>query len=198
MRAFATAFGCTEATRILDVGGTPGIWETLPVRPRVTFANMPRAREAFQPGFDRVAADGRALPFPGGAFDIVFSNSVIEHLGTAENQERFAREIRRVGKAYWVQTPNRYFWLETHLLTPFVHWLPRAWSARIVPRFTIWEWIARPRPDEKEFYLGHFLKDVRLLGARDMRKLFPEAAIRKERFFGLTKSIVAAYRAGGV
>ncbi|MGA2435708.1 MAG: hypothetical protein ABSG25_10525, partial [Bryobacteraceae bacterium] len=68
MCAFATAFGCTEATRILDVGGTPGIWETLPVLPRVTFANMPRAREAFPPGFDRVAADGRALPFPGGAF----------------------------------------------------------------------------------------------------------------------------------
>ncbi len=191
MRAFIAAFQVTGATRILDVGGTPDIWETLAVRPRVTFANMPRAREAFLTGFDRVAADGRALPFPDGTFDIVFSNSVIEHLGPAENQRLFAREIRRTGKAYWVQTPNRHFWLETHLLTPFIHWLPRNWAAWIIQRFTVWQWIARPRADQKEFYLKHFLRDIRLLGTRDMQEFFPEATIRKERFLGLTKSVIA-------
>ncbi len=191
MSAFAATFQITAHTRILDVGGTPSIWESLPLRPRLTFVNMPRAREAFWSGFDCVAADGRALPFRDRAFDIVFSNSVIEHLGAAENQQRFAREISRVGKSYWAQTPNRFFWLESHLLTPFVHFLPRAWCARIIRRFTVWQWVARPRAAEREYYLNHFLNDVRLLGPQDLRKLFPGAAIRKERLLGFTKSLIA-------
>jgi 2-polyprenyl-3-methyl-5-hydroxy-6-metoxy-1,4-benzoquinol methylase len=63
------------------------------------------------------------------SFDIVFSNSVIEHVGDAESQQQFAHEIARVGRAYWVQTPNRRFPVEPHLLTPFLHFLPTRWSA---------------------------------------------------------------------
>ena len=191
MRRFARAFGVTAETRILDVGGTPFNWSLLGVRPRVTIVNMPRAREAFDAQFQSVFADGRALPFPGRSFDIVFSNSVIEHVGNFESQRQFAAEIARVGRAYWVQTPNRSFPVEPHLLTPFLHFLPARWQRRIARKFTVWAVIERPIPDRREFYIEHYLRDIRLLDAAALRALFPDAKIVRERLGGWTKSLIA-------
>jgi len=197
MRRFAAAFAITPRTRILDVGGTPDIWGLLPRARRVVLINMPRADESRQSaaaGMEYVHGDGCHLPFADGSFDIVFSNSVIEHVGEPEAQLRFAQEIRRTGRGYWVQTPNRFFPIETHLLMPFVHLLPRAWRAFIVRRFTVWHWIHRPGAEEKRFYIEHFVNDIRLLSAGEMQRLFPDAVILRERFLGFTKSLIA-YRA---
>jgi hypothetical protein len=191
MRRFAREFGITNETRILDVGGTPFNWLLLDVRPRITIVNMPRAREAFDEHFTSVFADGRALPFADHSFDIVFSNSVIEHVGDGESQRQFAEEITRVGRAYWVQTPNRIFPVEPHLLTPFLHFLPAAWQRRIARKFTVWALIERPSPDRWEFYIEHYLRDIRLLDAGDLRRLFPGAEIVRERLGGLTKALIA-------
>jgi hypothetical protein len=138
-----------------------------------------------------VAADGCQLPFGNQSFDIVFSNSVIEHVGSPEAQARFANEIQRVARRYWVQTPNRWFPLEPHLLTPFLHYLPRAWQAPLARHWTVWDAVERPAPDRREFYIEHYLRDIRLLAASDMAKLFPGANIRRERSLGLTKSLIA-------
>lgn len=189
MRRFERTFRITAATRVLDAGGTAMNWEYLTVRPWLVILNTGR-EERDAPGVTWVAGDGCSLPFPDGAFDIVFSNSVIEHVGAPERQQLFAREIARVGRAWWVQTPNRWFPVEPHLLTPFLHWLPagtRAWMAR---RFTVWQWVTRPSADRREFYIEHFLNDVRLLGPAEMRALFPGARLVRERFAGLTKSLV--------
>ncbi len=194
MRRFARAFGVTNETRILDVGGTPFNWLLLHVRPHITIVNMPRAREAFDEHFTCVFADGRALPFADHSFDIVFSNSVIEHVGDGESQRQFAEEITRVGRAYWVQTPNRMFPVEPHLLTPFLHFLPAPWQRRIAKKFTVWALIERPSPDRWEFYIEHFLRDIRLLDAGDMQRLFPGAEIVRERLGGLTKALIAVRR----
>lgn len=194
MRRFAREFGVTSETRILDVGGTPFNWLLLDVRPRITIVNMPRAREAFDEHFTCVFADGRALPFADHSFDIVFSNSVIEHVGDRESQRQFAEEITRVGRAYWVQTPNRMFPVEPHLLTPFLHFLPAAWQRRIARKFTVWALIERPSPDRWEFYIEHYLRDIRLLDAGDMQRLFPGAEIVRERLGGLTKALIAVRR----
>jgi hypothetical protein len=194
MRRFARDFGVTSETRILDVGGTPFNWLLLDVRPRITIVNMPRAREAFDEHFTSVFADGRALPFADHSFDIVFSNSVIEHVGDGESQRQFAEEITRVGRAYWVQTPNRMFPVEPHLLTPLLHFLPPAWQRRIARKFTVWALIERPSPDRWEFYIEHYLRDIRLLDAGDMRRLFPGAEIVRERLGGLTKALIAVRR----
>jgi hypothetical protein len=191
MRRFARTFAVTAETRILDVGGTPFNWSLLDVHPRVTIVNMPRAREAFDVHFRSVFADGRALPFPDRSFDIVFSNSVIEHVGDPESQRQFAAEIARVGQSYWVQTPNRRFPVEPHLLTPFLHFLPARWQRRIARKFTVWSLIERPTPDRWEFYIEHYLRDIRLLDAADLRHLFPGANIVPERLGGLTKSLIA-------
>ncbi len=191
MDAFLREFSIGAQTRILDVGGTAETWSA-GAKAKITLLNMPRASsEALAPGFTMVYADGCRLPFRDRSFDIVFSNSVIEHVGAGELQAQFAAEVARVGKAFWVQTPNRYFPVETHLLTPLVHLLPRNLRAWIVLRFTIWALIRRPAPDEKRWYLDHFLNDIRLCSCGDLRRMFPGASIRRERFFLLTKSLIA-------
>jgi hypothetical protein len=190
MRAFAKTFQVDAGTRILDVGGTPSIWRLLTVHPRITFVNLPHGIGA-PDGFDLVFASGCALPFPDRSFDIVFSNSVIEHVGAPAEQQRFADEIRRVARRYWVQTPNRWFLIEPHLLTPFVHFLPRTLQRAIVQRMTVWQWIERPSPDRRRYYIEHYLNDIRLLSPRDLARLFPEAKIVRERWLGLTKSLLA-------
>ncbi len=199
MQRFGSVFSFSASARILDVGGTPEIWAllVLPEAARVVLLNMPRAGargESAAAGLEYVHGDGCSLPFADQAFDVVFSNSVIEHVGGPDAQARFAREVARAGRGYWVQTPNRYFPIETHLLMPMVHLLPRSCRAFIVRRFTVWEWIHRPAADEKRFYIEHFISDIRLLSAGDMRRLFPDAIILRERFLMFTKSLIA-YRA---
>ena len=191
MQALARRFALTAETRILDIGGTPECWSLIPERPRVTLLNMPRAKDDVGAGSAWVAGDGRLLPFRDRSFDLVFSNSVIEHVGDAESQWRFAREVARVGRAWWVQTPNRWFPVEQHLLTPLLHWLPRSWQRRLMPRLNLWQRLAPVSEDRRRFYIEHYLNDVRLLDAAGLRALFPGAQIVRERFCGLTKSLVA-------
>jgi hypothetical protein len=197
MQRFVRECHITADSRVLDIGGTPDNWRLVPVRPRLVLLNMPRARAELAGGVPWVAGDGRSLPFRDAAFDVVFSNSVIEHVGDAASQRRFAREIARVGRAFWVQTPNRWFPVEQHLLTPLVHWLPRRWQRAVVRRGTVWSALTHPTPDRREFYLEHFLRDVRLLGFRELRSLFPGARIIRERFLGITKSLIAVRSTGG-
>ena len=128
--------------------------------------------------FDWVLGDACELPFPDQSFEIVFSNSVIEHLGTTENQRRFADEVRRVGCSYYVQTPNRKFFLEPHVVTPFIHWLPRKWQGRLLRNFTLWGWITRPDADAQARYLN----TTRMLNHAELCALFPKAEIWKEAF----------------
>jgi len=191
MRCFAAEFGITAETRVLDIGGTPDCWRLLPVAPRVTLLNTPRARADLAGTESWVAGDGRALPFRDGAFDVVFSNSVIEHVGDAASQRRFAAEVARVGRAYWVQTPNRWFPLEQHLLTPFLHWLPQRWQRALAPRFNLWRLLVSVSPDRRRYYIEHYLGEIRLLSAAGLGALFPDARILRERFAGWTKSLIA-------
>jgi len=195
MARFAAELGITAETRVLDIGGTPDNWRLLAAPPRLVLLNTPRAAADLAGAQAWVAGDGRALPFRDAAFDVVFSNSVIEHVGDAASQQRFAHEVARVGRAYWVETPNRWFPVEQHLLTPFIHWLPRPWQRAIVPRFNWWHVLVPLPADRRDFYIDHYLRDVRLLGPRQLRALFPEARILRERVLGAAKSLVAV-RAG--
>jgi SAM-dependent methyltransferase len=194
MKRFAEALGVRADMRVLDVGGTADIWALAPVRPRVVFLNQPRASREVDGTTDLVFGDGCRLPFADGAFDIAFSNSVIEHVGDRQKQAAFAAEMRRVGKQVWVQTPDRRFPIEQHLHTPIVHWLPLRWRAAVVNRFTVWAWLTRPPEDEREWYVRHFLESVHLLSAGELQELFPDAEIRRERFMGMSKSLVAVRR----
>jgi hypothetical protein len=188
MRRFCGAIAPRDGEQILDVGGTVQFWATENGRPsaKVTLLNRDES-VASEPGLKFISGDGCALPFGNGSFDIVFSNSVIEHVGTWERQQTFALEARRVGRRLWIQTPAREFFIEPHLIAPFVHWLPRGVQRRLIRNFTVRGWVERPGSREVEA----FLDEVRLLTFGEMKALFPDCTILRERFFGLTKSYIA-------
>lgn len=175
--------------RILDVGGYHWFWERMECRNPITCLNLmvPPFAEPVSNQFHYVQGDGRHLPYKNAEYDIVFSNSVIEHLGTYDDQRQFAAEVRRVGKSYWVQTPNRWFPVEPHLLTPIIHYLPKRIQRHLLRRCTVWGLVARPTRSQAE----EFLSTVRLLTEREMRELFPDARIVAERILGVKKSFIA-------
>ncbi len=193
MGRFLRTFAPGPGTGILDVGGTPFNWSLVAQPARVTLLNPapPDPVAPLPPQLSWVRGSGTALAWPDAAFDVVFSNSVIEHLATLEEQRAFARELRRVGRGLWVQTPARGFPFEPHLLAPLVHYLPRRWQRRLIRWCTPWGWIARP----SQAAVDDFLARTRLLSGRELAELFPDCEIRRERFLGLARSYVAVRRA---
>jgi hypothetical protein len=186
MQQFCRLFGLTETTRVLDVGGDPFNWSLVSIAPSLTVVNLYSLRERVNT-IAWVIADGRRLPFKDGAFDITYSNSVIEHLGDFASQQAFAQEVGRVGIRYYVETPNRWFPVEPHLITPLIHYLPKSVQRRLLRNFTIWGLITCPTIQQCE----DFLQEVHLLDKRELRQLFPDAEIWHECVLGLTKSLVA-------
>jgi len=131
-------------------------------------------RPAYPGPFVRADATER-LPFADGAFDLVYSNSVVEHLEPAR-RARFAAEVRRVGRGWWVQTPAFGFPVEPHALLPAAHWLP----------------VALRRPYWRLGVAGDW-EDVRLLRRGELARLFPAGVIVSERLGPLTKSWIAVH-----
>ena len=158
----------------------------------MTLLNIRPENHADSGMFEYVSADARQLPFGDGSFDVVFSNSVIEHVGTHGEQRRFAEEVQRVGRLYWVQTPNRWYPIETHLLTPLLHFLPMKLQRPLARRWTLWDLIEQPSPDRREFYIEHYLNTIRLLTAAELKALFPGGQLLRERHLGITKSLIVA------
>jgi len=186
MHRFTETFQINAGSRILDVGGSQWIWKSLPVTPQVVLINLFDHKDHGE-GFPLVLGDARELPFKDNSFDVVFSNSLIEHLYSFEQQQKFAAECRRVASRYYVQVPNQRFFLEPHLLTPFIHWLPKPAQARLLRNVTVWGLVTRPTKADCQ----QFTDEVRLLTKRELRRLFPEAEIWHERVFGISKSLMA-------
>jgi len=178
----------TPQTRVLDVGGSLLNWQFSPIRPRLTILNVTPPPESLPGDVEWVIEDARDMPFDDRSFDVVFSNSVIEHVGDFDDQKKCANEIRRVGQRYFVQTPNYYFPVEPHFITPFIHWLPRSVGRKLL-WLTARNIIIGNRSDTERLF-----QEVRLLKPNEMRELFPDAEIRFERFLGLPKSILAIKR----
>jgi len=187
-RVFREVMKPGEHDKILDVGGYPECWDDMGCRSHVTCLNLQFSSVPYdETRFCCIKGDGRSLTCADRSFDIVFSNSVIEHVGTFEDQKKFASEIRRVGKRYWVQSPNRRFFIEPHLLAPFVHYLPRRIQRMFIRPFTLWGLFAKPSSAEIDAYFS----ETRLLTLAEMRSLFPDAIIYEERFLFMLKSFVA-------
>src|SRR5580658_122368 len=183
--------GITAQTRVLDVGGELGFWqlavEAGQVLPQVTIVNLHPPRQPLPAGVEWQIGDARDLPAEKGEFDVVVCNSVIEHIASWDDQAAVASEIARVGKRYFVQTPDPRFPVEPHLLAPFIHWLPRSVQRKLVRNFTLWGLVHRPTPARAEQELA----DIRLLNVSQIKKLFPDASVYTETFLGWPKSIVA-------
>lgn len=175
--------------RILDVGGYEDFWVNAGLANvpgiHITILNLEAGNSNYT-NFEIVKGDGTNLSdFKNNSFDIGFSNSVIEHLYTKEQQKKMAEEIVRVGRYHYVQTPNKYFFVEPHYLLPYFQFIPKNIRFFILTktkfsRFKKWS------PKEAQQYLDEIL----LLSKKDMIELFPSSKLTNEKFMGMTKSFV--------
>jgi hypothetical protein len=178
-----------KTIQILDIGGTEIYWERMGFpkdeNVHITLLNLD-LEQVKNKKFTSVKGDACSMPeFRDKQFDIVFSNSVIEHLFSLENQKRMADEVRRVGKAYSIQTPNRYFPIEPHWLFPFFQFLPFSLKVAMTKNLNLGHY-------KKSVSKGAAIKrvnEVKLLTEKQMKNLFPDGKVYKEKFFGLTKSV---------
>jgi ubiquinone/menaquinone biosynthesis C-methylase UbiE len=186
----------TPQDKILDVGATSDqvydfsnyLEAWYPHKSNITAVGVDDAQflEELYPGITFQKADGRDLPFADGAFDVVHSSAVLEHVGSRENQMQFVRELHRVARrAVFITTPNRWFPVEVHTVLPFVHWLPAPWFRAILRR------------------LGHdmlsFEENLNLVGAGDLRRMcrelgLPDVEVDKVRLWGIPSNLLLTIR----
>jgi SAM-dependent methyltransferase len=205
-KVFRETFSVGPSTRILDLGSEDGaaIAAVLagtgaqPSNIYIADINAERVQQGHRRyGFSPIAIPAAGtLPFEDGYFDIVYCSSVIEHVTLPKDQiwleqsdeeferrartsqRQFANEIRRLGRGYYVQTPDRWFPIESHTWLPLVGYMPRTWQKRVIEKTNRY-WVKKTNPDWC------------LLSAKEMQEFFPDATIRHERFMGLSKSIMA-------
>lgn len=175
--------------QILDVGGTADYWHALPglygsEGIEITIVNLGN-REFDDKNLKVRQGDARDLSqYADKSFDVVHSNSVIEHVGLWKDMQKMAAEVRRLAPRYFVQTPNVWFPLEPHFRLPFVHWLPEQMRAGIIDKLDRY-----PSGGERDGIAE--VQKTFLLSAAQMRALFPDALVERERFASLTKSLIA-------
>jgi hypothetical protein len=176
-----------ESMRVLDLGGTAIYWSRAPIKPRhVTVLNL---NEPSEDGPGVTAIQGDALDAPDllrRQFDLVYSNSLIEHLRGHDARLRFADVVTSMAPAYIVQTPYRYFPIEPHWMFPGFQFLPVVIRSYIAPRWPLGHtagWGVRNASDE--------VMSTELLSRFELGFYFPTAQIAAERFLGMTKSLFA-------
>lgn len=176
-------------TTILDVGGTSAMWLGTGFEKNVTLLNLTEPKQKdLATGFKAVKANALDMHmFADQQFDIVFSNSVIEHVGSWENQRRFAAGVQRVGRHFWVQTPNRRFPVEPHFLFPLFQYFPRNMQKQIAITWKFSHF--KHHGISREKILSELAK-IRLLTEGEFKNLFIRANLIREEMFGLTKSFV--------
>lgn len=181
-----------EDMRVLDLGGATWIWTSAPVRPKsVVVLNLDKNSLQVTPSWlTTVCADACDPPvwLLAEEFDLVYSNSVIEHLGGYWRRRRFAETVQRTGHHHWIQTPARYFPVEPHWMFPCFQFLPPRARAFVSRNWRLKSPVFEGTSREQS--LDDALS-IELVSTAEMRMLFPGSTIYRERVAGLTKSIVA-------
>jgi SAM-dependent methyltransferase len=170
---FFTLTSLQPGARVLDVGcGSIGL-RALEPDLAITGVDMTERPEYPGPFVRADASEG--LPFAEGEFDLVYCNSVIEHVPPPQ-RGAFAAEIRRVGRSWYVQTPAWSFPIEPHALLPIAHWLPVSLRRHYWRLGAAKEW-----------------EDISLLRRAEMAELFGTPVL-EERMGRLVKSWVCLGR----
>ncbi|NDW07001.1 class I SAM-dependent methyltransferase [Jiella pacifica] len=192
-----TALSEKDRIEVLDLGGTEAYWaiaEDFLAEHRgrigITLVNNEPIPEPKSAALSAVSGDAcDAGLFGGKRFDLVHSNSVIEHVGEVDRMQAFADNVRRLSDRYFIQTPNFWFPLEPHFRVLGFQWLPLSLRAALMQRRNLGFF---PRAESREEAWRN-VAEIRLLDRKLMRRLFPEAELRDERVAGLTKSLMAVH-----
>lgn len=191
----AAVFNEHGLVNIVDIGGTQTYWGIVPRQyldqhnVNLTIINLPGAALPADNGpFQFVEGDGCDLrDFADQSFHIAHSNSVLEHVGDWQRMNQFAKELSRVSQNYFVQTPNYWFPIEPHCMTPFFHWLPKPTRIWLVSHFQLGHWNKARSIDEAM----QTVESARLLSRKMFQELFADAHVRTERVLWLSKSFIA-------
>lgn len=175
---------------ILDIGGKINFWENQGLAGNddylFTILNLNIEKSKYS-NIKCITCDATNLSeFGNKSFDIVHSNSVIEHLHSFENQIKMANEVQRVGIKYFIQTPNKYFFLEPHYLLPYFQFLPKFIRFQILTKTKM----SRLKKWDKDF-ATQYLNEIRLISLTELKTLFPNSNIFFEKFLWLNKSFTA-------
>jgi hypothetical protein len=190
---FLETFPSLAEMSVLDLGGYHKAWERAPIHPRLlTTVNLDTQEVGVElPSWVRTLtgdATGDLDVVAGESYDLVYSNSVIEHVGGPPARARFAANARRLAPAYWIQAPAPSFPVEPHWVFPFFHHLPVGLRATVARH---WPMQSQPSPKHPREQAVFDVLSVQLPSKTEMEALFPDAKIVHERFLGLTKSLVA-------
>jgi len=184
MKRFVEIMGVKAHDRILDLGGHPEIWSFVDIPLDITILNLPGAILARGSALHRIAyVEGDACDVKGyarGDFDIVYSNSVIEHVGARTKQVDFATVVRRLSSRFWVQTPAKWFPIEAHCGMPFWWFYPAA----------VRKWMLR-RWRQKLPAWTDMVEGTTVIEKTFLKQLFGNAHIYTERLIGIPKSYTA-------
>ena len=178
---------------ILDLGGSESFWLSMGISDSfdLTLLNLDPSHldsnsRLEQPNINRVIGNACDLSqFADKSFDLVFSNSVIEHVGQREEQMGMANEALRVGKRIFIQTPYRHFPLDPHFMFPFFQYLPAQIQISILYDL---KWLGDNYNSRKD--AQRHVEEIQLLSKGDVKSLFPDVPCFEEKIFGLTKSLI--------
>lgn len=178
---FMQVFEPTPADLILDIGGAEGSFFSAlyPWPERVVVVDLRCSALQQLRHSTPVLGDALRLPFADAAYDIVWSNAVIEHVGDFSLQRRFAHEIRRVGQGYFLATPWKGFPIELHYKLPLYQFVPKQVQKWLIRRLDI-GWREKGR-----------WEDINLLWHRQLVQLFPDACAIKQRVTVWPESLIA-------
>jgi hypothetical protein len=186
---FQTVFPALESMSVIDLGGRPEFWMRASTRPgSVHVVNLEPPDSGLPTWIRADQANACDLPphIAGGHYDLVFSNSVLEHVGGHAQRLRFAEAVHSLSPRHWVQTPYRYFPVEPHWLFPGFQFLPLLARGEISRRWPLVHTQSESRAAGIRAAMG-----VELLSRTEMKAYFPDSDVEAERMLGLAKSLVA-------
>lgn len=180
-----------KPVNILDLGGSDYHWRNSRFRNnknfQITIVNTEQQNVKDVCNLSFIKKDARELGyFSEKEYDLVYSNSLFEHINNFDEQKKLAEEIRRIGKHYFIQTPNFYFPLEPHFLFPFFQNLPEAARLKLVQKYDL-GWFKKQTDETKAREL---INSVRLLKKRELKQMFPDGKVYSEKYLLLNKSFI--------
>lgn len=182
-------FNLPKPVKIIDIGGTIEFWRRTTLYNnsdyKISIVNL--EKQTPDKKIKVYQADGCFLDFiKDNQFDISFSNSTIEHLNSRKKQIKMAQELMRISKNLFLQTPNYYFPIEPHFHLPFFQFLPFKIKVALLKKLKL---EGRGKANQEKKIIEN-IKSINLLTKSEIRSIFPEHKISREKYYGLTKSFI--------